>query len=140
MTIDQAIHTVDELKPNQIEKARLIDFLDRLDRQIWRDVISTHWPDEDTPEDFFGYDQATEPDTVLLAKEPYDDLYRYYLEMQIDLINREYDSYNNTAALFAARFGDYKRDYHRAHRSRTDRGNLDFGDMTKRPWYGPLSK
>lgn len=129
MTIDEALHTVAELKPNQIEKARLIDFLDRLDRQIFRDVICTHEKDADTPDAFAGYDQYTAPDTELLAKAPYDDMYRWWLEMQIDLINREYDAYNNTAALFSVRFGDYKRDWHRKHRPLKNGGHLDFGTV-----------
>lgn len=117
MTIDQALHTVDELKPNQIERARKIDWISRLDKQIYRDVMLTHvrHSAEEVPDTFEGYKQDTEPDTVLLIKEPYDEIYQYYLFMQIDLANLEYDQYNNNAALFGSALGEFKRFWHRTH-------------------------
>ena len=126
MTIDQALHTVNSLKPHNIERARLIDWLDRLDRRIFKDVISTHDPDATTPAAFDGYDQNTDPDTVLLIPPPYDEAYRFYLEMEIDLTNREYESYNNNAALYAAAYGKYARAYHREHRPLRQGDHLRF--------------
>ena len=140
MTIDQALHTVDSLKPNHIERARMIEWLDRMDRRIYRDVMLTHESRGDVPETFPGYTQATDPDTELLAKPPHDEMYRFYLEMQIDLANREYESYNNNAGLFDAAFGKFAREWHRGHKGQKTKEHLNFGDMTKRPWRGPLSK
>ena len=68
------------------------------------------------PDAFGGYDQATNPDTVLLAPPPYDEIYRFFLEMHIDLVNQEYDRYNNSAALYAASWGRLSRMWHREHR------------------------
>ena len=107
---------VDDLKPNQIEQARKIEWLSRLDHRIFDELICTHKGDKDTPENFTGYDQATDPDTVLLAKAPYDEMYRYYLEMHIDLVNLEYDKYNNSAVQFNEAWGQFARKYHREHR------------------------
>lgn len=126
MTIDQALHTVNSLKPHNIERARLVDWLDRLDRRAFVDVISIHEPEESTPAAFDGYDQNTDPDTVLLIPPPYDEVYRFYLEMEIDLTNREYESYNNNAALYAAAFGKWARAYHREHRPRMRGKHLRF--------------
>ena len=139
MTIDQALHTVDELLPNQIERARKIAWLDTIDRQIFRDVIARHEPDEDTPESFSGYDQDTEPDTELLAKAPYDEIYRFYLETQINFANREIDAYNESAALYGAAWGNYAREYHRTHKSRQAAIHHDFGDA-RRDWCNPLKR
>ena len=118
MTIDQAIHTADELKPNQIERARKIDWLERLDRRIFHDLICTHErkSGDETPAFFAGYGQDTHPDTVLLAPAPYDEIYRFYLEMHIDLVNQEYDKYNNSAMLYDASWGQLARMWHREHR------------------------
>ena len=118
MTIDQAIHTVDELKPNQIERARKIDWLSQLDRKIYRELICTHerkCPGE-APRCFHGYTQDTDPDTVLLAPPPYDEMYRYYLEMHIDLVNLEYEKYNNSAVLHAAAWRDFASMWMREHK------------------------
>ena len=53
MTIDEAIFLVDELKPNQIEKARKIEWLSRLDERLFREVICTHALEEE-PEKWDG--------------------------------------------------------------------------------------
>ena len=120
MTIDEAVFLVDELKPNQIEKARKIEWLSRLDERLFCEVICTHAPGEEAPESvpaaFTPYTQATPGDTELIAKAPYDELYRFYLEMHIDLANLEYDKYNNSAQLYGNALGQYKRWYHRTHR------------------------
>ena len=116
MTIEQAIFLTDELKPNQIEKERKIEWLSRLDQRLFDEVVGTHERDERTPEAFIPYTQETNGDTELIAKAPYDELYRFYLEMHIDLVNLEYDKYNNSAALYQNALGQYRRAYHRTHR------------------------
>ena len=55
MTIEQAIFQADELKPNQVAKAQKIIWLSQLDRRIFKEVISAHEPDADTPKTFAGY-------------------------------------------------------------------------------------
>lgn len=116
MTLEQALHTVDELKPNQYERARKIAWLDNLDRQVYRDVMLRHENKGDVPEAFQGYKQDTDPDTELLVKAPHDEVYRYWLEMHIDLANQEYEKYNNSAALASEALGAFKRAWHREHR------------------------
>lgn len=118
MTIDQAIHTADELKPNQIERARKIDWLSRLDGRIYKELMCTHErkSPEEVPDEFTGYKQDTDPDAVLLAPAPYDEIYRFYLEMHIDLANQEYDKYNNSAVLYGNAWGQLSRMWHREHR------------------------
>lgn len=116
MTVEKAIFLVDELKPNQIERARKLEWLTNLDKRLYEDVIQTHERKADTPEDKTPYTQETDGDTALLVPEGFDELYRFYLEMHIDLENMEYDKYNNSVALYATALGQYKRWYHRTHR------------------------
>ena len=142
MTIDQALHTVDELCPNQIERARKIAWLDTIDRQIFRDVIARHErnaEDAEIPAAFAGYDQDTDADTELLAKAPYDEIYRFYLETQINFANREIEAYNESAALYGAAWGNFAREYHRTHKSRQPAIHHDFGDA-RRDWRNPLKR
>lgn len=115
MTIDEAIFQVDSLKPNQIERAQKISWLSQLDSRIFHEIMGAHVKDASVPEDFPGYHQDTAPDTVLLAKAPYEEMYRFFLEMQIDLTNLEYDKFNNSAMLFENAWGQYARAYHREH-------------------------
>ena len=67
------------------------------------------------PDWFDGYNQATPPDTELLAKAPHDEIYRYYLEMHIDLTNQEFDRYNNSAALNGSAWRDFAAMWNREH-------------------------
>lgn len=50
--------------------------------------------------DFPGYGNETDRGTQLLIREPYTDVYLFWLLSRIDLINQEMDLYQNDAALF----------------------------------------
>lgn len=126
MTIENAIFQADGLKPNQIPRAQKIEWLSSLDKRVFREIIQQHEPEMDTPESFSGYSQETPPDTELLARQPYDDLYPYFLQMHIDLAHEEYDKYNNSMLLFSTAWGQFARAYHREHRFRTKPGGLRF--------------
>ena len=116
----------DELKPNQIERARKIEWLSRLDGLIYREIILRHARKDTEMTACPHYDQATPPDTELLAKAPYDEIYRFYLETHIDLANQEYGKYNNSAALFSAAWGRMARAYHREHEPAEKGASLKF--------------
>ncbi len=122
MTLEQAIFLTDELKPNQIDRARKIEWLSRLDQQIYCDLIQRHEHAEEADGKMPEYTQETPPDTELLAKAPYDEIYRFCLETHMDLVNQEYGKYNNSAALFSEAWGRLARAYHRDHRPRTQEG------------------
>lgn len=98
MTILDAINIVDKLKPNQYDTETKVMWLDLLDRRIFRELILTHLME--VPE-FDGYDGETDlENTELLAPDEYRDVYRWWLEMQIDLSNSELAKYNNDTVLF----------------------------------------
>lgn len=65
---------------------------------------------------FSGYTEETNPDTVLIVPAPYDALYLYWLEAQIDYYNGEMDRYNNAAGRFTLAQQEFIDHYHRTHR------------------------
>lgn len=97
MTILEAITTVDKLHANQYDEDTKIDWLDQLDRHIYTDLILTHLVE--TPE-FEGYDTNTDMNTELLAPDEFREVYRWWLEMQIDKANMEIVKYNNDQMLY----------------------------------------
>lgn len=116
MNIRDVLDQVDTLKPNQFDEAQKIYWLSQLDRRVYLDVIATHEKDEDTPGSFAGYAPDVDQDTELLVKEPFSDIYRWYLEAMIDLGNGEQGKYQNSMLLFNTAWADFARDYHRKHR------------------------
>ena len=53
--------------------------------------------------------------TALLIGWPYDEIYRWYLEMKIDDANGEMTKYNNSAAKYNTYYQAYQNAYNRAH-------------------------
>lgn len=115
MTIEKAINLVNETKPSQVSEELKTDWLSRLDRRIFTDILQTHEHDDAMPEEFEGYTLETPTDTELLAPEPYDEIYRFYLEMQIDLVNLDMDLYENSLMLYTQKWDELARMWHRTH-------------------------
>ncbi len=115
MTINEAITEVDALKANMYGRAEKIRWLSRLDWRIYNEIIATHEYNDD--EDEIEYEGYTEDDneTELLAAEPYDEMYVHWLSAQIDRSNMEYDSFNNSNAMFEAVFSAYRNFYNAEH-------------------------
>ena len=114
-TIREAIEHVDALKVNRVPSADKVRWLSKCDNAIFDEIIKTHAPDSNTPESFPGYAPDVDIDTVLLAPPPYDELYRHYLEMQIDLVNMEMAKYNNSSALYNSAKQNFAAYYNRTH-------------------------
>ena len=98
MTIAQAKDKLQALKPHAYEASQVVDWLSRVEGRVFTELIRTHA--NDALITFAGYTDATPVDTLLIAPEPYDELYLYGLMTQVDLYNQELDKYNNSAALF----------------------------------------
>lgn len=113
MTVKEAITLVDRLKPNKFSEEDKIKWLSDIDGLIVRELIDTH---ENPPfeGDFAGY-TAESIDSEMIAPYPYDILYRWYLESQIDLGNMEITKYNNTKTLFNNAYVNYTDHYNRTH-------------------------
>lgn len=111
MTVIQAIQRVDNIKPNTYMQEDKIRWLSEIDGRIKKEIIDTHWGNEFT---FNGYTE-NDINTELIVPAPYDDLYVKWLETQIDYSNNEYGKYNNSMAMFNAKYGDYSNYYNRTH-------------------------
>lgn len=113
MTVREAIAQVDRLKPNKFSQEDKVKWLSDIDGLIVRELVETH---EDSPleGEFKGYDSEN-MDADLLVPFPYDILYRWYLESQIDLGNMEINKYNNSKALFNNAYVNFTDHYNRTH-------------------------
>ena len=113
MTIIEVITAVDEIKPNGYEQLSKVHWLSQLDGMVKNEIIDTHEGCEGVT--FEGYNAETPLDTPLLIPHPYDDVYRYWLEAQIDYANGEYTKYNNSMSMYNEAYSAYQRHYHRTH-------------------------
>ena len=119
MTIAEAIALVDNFKPNAQPREAKIAWLSNLDGYIFHNILARfeHNPDKTPiPEAFTGYDPGTDEGTELLVPYPYGDIYRFWLEAQIDLANAEIDKYNVSALLYKNALDEYSAYYVRTHR------------------------
>lgn len=114
ITIGEVIALVDEFKPNTRTREEKIKWLNDLDHNIKNDIIDTHEGGESIT--FNGYNENTPDDTPLLVPTHYGrDLYRFYLELHIDLVNKEYNSYNAAAAEYAEQYQSFALYWHNHH-------------------------
>lgn len=122
MTIKECIDAVDSLKPNQYTLRDKVQWLSSVDEGIINDVLKTHEGYDGRYDDFTGY---TEDNLALplIVQSPYDRLYTAFLEMKIDLENREMPRYNNSASVYNSYMMEYRKYYNKTHMplSTTDR-------------------
>ena len=134
MKAGEAIALVDKLKPNKFSAEEKYRWLTDIDGMIVRELIETH---EYSPLEggFAGYSPDTDAETELLVPAPYDILYRWYLESQIDLGNMEIGKYNNTKSLFNSAYLTFTDYWNRTHMPKS-KGGFRF---TERREYNALS-
>ncbi len=111
MKIIDVIGRVDDLKPNTWDVEHKIGWLSKLDLMIQKNIINTHEDGSNTP--FTGYDVDVDQQTELLAPPPYDEMYIYWIEAQIDLANQEYNKYNASIMMFNTEWQEYENYYNR---------------------------
>lgn len=113
MKVSEVISEVMEIKPSQFDAGMLIRWLSTLEGRIFEEVFKTHF---DPPVDEFnGYDENSTDDD-LLVKEPYTDVYKYYLYAQIDFANQETDRYQNSSVMFNNAYREFASYWHSHHR------------------------
>ena len=117
MTIMEAIHRVDSLKPNTYSTGQKILWLSQLEATVKRLVLDAHEGSQE--ENFPGFTEDTDTETVLFMPIPYDAAYLYWLEAQIHYANEDIGLYNNAMQMFNTTFRAYKADYCRNHDSRS---------------------
>lgn len=108
-TIQEVIDLVDELKPNAISQEVKTEWLQQLETDLRTKVIDTHSSPPDLSED------------SLCVAQPYQDIYRWYLEAMIDDAHGEVGKYNNSSAKYNAARLDWENHYNRTHGSATGR-------------------
>jgi hypothetical protein len=115
MTIMEALHRVDSLKPNSYSNPEKIQWLSILDGIIKKDIIDTHEGGEDV--EFEGYEEDVELTKNLLVPAPYDEIYIHWLEAQMDYTNGEYGKYNNSMVTYNNSYLMYEKYYNRMHKA-----------------------
>lgn len=111
MTLMEAIHRIDTIKPNSYTQAEKIKWLSALDGIIKTELIDTHEGAENVV--FNGYTEETELNTTLLVPHPYDDIYLFWLESKIDYWNGEMGKYNNSITMYNEAYSNFERYYNR---------------------------
>lgn len=113
MTISEAIGKLDQLRHNTYTLEDKVGWLSRLDGMVKLQIIDTH--EGGCAEPFKGYDESTDPNTVLLVPEPFDDLYLRWMEAQIDYHNGENNRFNASILMFQSAWDSYAAHYNRTH-------------------------
>jgi hypothetical protein len=116
MTLNEAIAKIDSLKPNQYTFAEKVAWISDVDGRIYRDLITKHENPEEKTWDG-PYDEDSSSALVLLAYEPYTDLYIYYMMAMIDQYNGEYTRYSNDMEQFNNSYQAFADDYIRNYKS-----------------------
>lgn len=114
MTVGELISKVDELKPNHYSEQRKLEWLNHLEEQIYFNIILQHEGHEDI--EYKEYESVEQNgNDALLASGMYEDLYRYYIESQIDYANQEINKYNNSSQMHNAFYEGFEKWYRRNH-------------------------
>ena len=113
MTIRDAIIQSDETNPNAYSNEQKIIWLSRAESMVKNDVIDAH--EGADAYSFSGFDGTTDPNTVLMMPEPYDECYIHYLHAQVYYANDEIDRYNRAITMFNSLFDAFKGSYKKSH-------------------------
>lgn len=114
ITVGEVLSLVDSIKPNTRTAEEKTLWLNNIDRMVFEEIIKAHEGFEDI--EFNGYDENTPQDQALLIPKHYGaDIYRFYIETQIDLANAEYSKYNTSMQLFQMAYNNYAQAYTREH-------------------------
>lgn len=114
VTLDEVITYFDEQCPNQYSREEKIRWISELDERIYEDIIKPRQPLLYVTT-FNGYGDDAYGDTVLLVPSMFKDIYKYWIEKNVDINNREIGAANNAIANFTAIYEDYYAWYNRNH-------------------------
>lgn len=117
MTISEALDRIDTLKPNSYSNSEKIKWISILDGIIYTEIICTHEGYEGIV--FDGYTEETDSSTPLLVPAPYDDIYTFWLQAQIDYTNGEYNKYNNSMVAYDTSLDAYQKYYNKHHKPKS---------------------
>lgn len=84
---------------------------------------------------FNGYDDYTNGETVLIVPSMFKDIYRFWLEKNVDINNREIGAANNAIAAFQSTYEDYYTYINQNNRV-TEESHIEFG---RRRWWHEIT-
>ena len=99
MTIQEALDTTNEMKPNMMSDELKLRYLTEIEQLIWEEIVMKH-EHPDTMNTKPAYKQNTDHQTELIVPDPYSMLYVYWLMSKIDVQNQEDARYNVDRAHF----------------------------------------
>ena len=114
MTIMEALHRIDSIKPNSYSQTEKVQWLSTLDGIIKAEIIDTHEDLEGI--EFEGYSENTALNHKLLVPAPYDEVYLFWLESKIDYWSGEVGKYNNSVSMFNNAYDAFAKYYNRTHK------------------------
>ena len=103
MTVLEAIHEFDSLKPNSFSQEQKIRWLDRLDSFILTSVFRCYPSRKNT------HFTPGDPERILLMEGPGEEAYLHWLESKVHYFNEETERYNSAVRMFRSLFEDYQR-------------------------------
>lgn len=126
MTVAGMLEQYNMERPNSIEDSVKKEFLRKCEANIIDNVILLYEPavGERTAEEWQEHLDTFDYDTELLLKEPYDDIYIYFIDQRICMNNNDKARYNAASRLFDNMFLAYKQKYNREHYPRQTRKML----------------
>lgn len=120
VTIGEVIGTVDSMKPNSFDEKMKKKWLEQVELNIIEELVKACEHEELKEKDY------TENETELVIPAPYDDVYRFYVEAQIDYANGEIEKYNNSMGMFNQAYQTMTGWYIRSHMP-LQKGRFYFG-------------
>lgn len=105
MKLKEVIDHVDSLKQNAFTYEHKTRWINEIEGQVQTEVFLFSW------DNITQYDWESNQDTELYVKAPYDSIYDYYLQAQIDFHNGEYDKAQNSIAWFQDKYDAFKKWY-----------------------------
>lgn len=102
MKIRQALETIKNLKPSQYSDEMLVNWLSVLDAHVWEDLLRRRG----VPAPAVPYNRNA-LEREMLIPFPHDQIYLTWMGAQIDLMNAEYERYNNQMMLYNAQLQEY---------------------------------
>lgn len=110
MTVKEAVEKTDALFPNVLPFLKKAAWLKELDMKVYSELLSFYEGQEkNAPSENYS------PDTELLIKEPFSEIYIRYLCLQNDIVNGDTAGYKNNAALFNSAYLSFMNHFNRTH-------------------------
>lgn len=117
MTVAGMIEQFNMERPNQVEDSVKMSWLRKCEANILDTIIFLRIPKDDEPtrDEWNKYLEDFDYDSEMILKEPYDDLYIYFLDQRVAMNNNDTKRYNVASRMFDNAFLAYQQKYNREH-------------------------